>query len=145
MRAIGPVLMVMAMLSVTVKARAQPTACDLVCCTCADERALNNDAEEAQQTLATAVALFVPAWAASTAYAWTLPGANRFLAGLPIAGAVEAGVRVGERANAAALFFAAGVQTMGVLLAVIGATEMHDVHLRRAALDLSLDANGLHW
>lgn len=119
---------------------AQPLECATCCCRCADEATLDAEEHEAKRTLGVAAALFVPAWVAGTTYAWLQPGGNRFVESTPIAGAIVAATRA-DRANMAALLFSAGVQTMGVLLAVVAASELEAVDAQRHSLGLSIAAS----
>src|SRR4051794_36150941 len=52
-----------------------PMNCAQVCCPCDCAAALEADDRVAREALAIGMALFVPAYVAGTAYAWTLPGA----------------------------------------------------------------------
>ena len=102
------------------------------CCPCrCDWAALNAQEHVARETLAVGLAVFIPAYIAGTAFAFSLPGSVRAVDALPIVGAIAAGVRDRRRDNHSALFFSGGVQIIGAFMAALAAVELADIHERR--------------
>jgi hypothetical protein len=130
-------------------ARAQePIDCAAVCCPC-QQAALERDEREAREGIAIGLALFIPAYVAGTAYASTLPGSVKPVDSIPIIGTIIAGTRETSRDNHAALFFSAGVQVVGALVAALSAVELANVHSERCELSVAVTGNGAalvgHW
>ena len=123
-------------------ARAQePIDCAAVCCPC-QLAELDRDEHEAHEGIAIGLALFIPAYVAGTAYAATLPGSMKVVDSIPIIGTIIAGTRESSRDNHAALFFSAGVQVVGGLVAALSAVELASVHSARCELSVEVTPNG---
>jgi hypothetical protein len=127
-----------------------PIDCAQVCCPCQMQLAeLARDEREAHEGIAIGLALFIPAYVAGTAYAATLPGSVKPVDSIPIIGTIIAGTRETSRDNHAALFFSAGVQVVGALVAALSAVELANVHSERCELSVEVTGNGAaltgHW
>jgi hypothetical protein len=125
-----------------------PVDCAHVCCPC-QMAELERDEHEAHEGIAIGLALFIPAYVAGTAYAATLPGSVKPVDSIPIIGTILAGTRETSRDNHAALFFSAGVQVVGALVAALSAVELANVHSERCELSVEVTGNGAaltgHW
>lgn len=119
----------------------EPVDCVQVCCPC-QMAALDRDEREAHEGIAVGLALFVPAYVVGTAYASTLPGSVRPVESIPIIGTIIAGTRDTSRDNQAALFFSAGVQLVGALVAALSAVELASVRSQRYELSVEVTGNG---
>ncbi len=109
------------------------------CCPCACALgALKAEEHTALALLMVGLTLFVPAYVAGTAYAFSLPGSVRAVDSLPIVGAFASGARNFERENNSRLFSSGNVQVIGALLAVVAAAELADIHERRWQLDVDV-------
>lgn len=120
-------------------ARAQePLVCD--CCAAAE---LDKDEHEANEGIGVGLAIFIPAYVIGTAYASTLPHSNHAVDSIPILGAILAGTRETSRDNHAALFFSAGVQLVGALVATLSAVELARVHDARSEWTVKVTGEGV--
>jgi hypothetical protein len=109
------------------------------CCPCAcDWAGLKEQERIARETLAVGLSIFVPAYIAGTAFAFSLPGSVRSVDSLPIVGALAAGVRDRRRDNHSALLFSGGVQIIGAFMAALAAVELADIHERRWQIDVAV-------
>jgi hypothetical protein len=119
----------------------EPIDCATVCCPCRVAE-LARDEREAKEGIAIGLALFVPAYVAGAAYASTLQGSVRAVDTIPVIGALIAGTREASRDNHAALFFSAGVQVIGSLVAVLSAVELAHAHSSRCEFAVSVTGQG---
>lgn len=126
-------------------ARAQePLDCAAVCCPCQAQLAAIDRAErEANEGIGIGLALFIPAYVVGTAYASTLPHSVRAVDSIPIIGTIIAGTRETSRDNHAALFFSAGVQVVGALVATLSAIELARVHSDRLEYSVTVTGDGV--
>lgn len=113
------------------------------CCRCAcseredlERAALEAQARAAREALAVGLTLFIPAYLAGTAYAFSLPGSVRPIDSIPVFGSIIAGARDRDRDNHAALYFAGGAQLIGTFLAVLAAVELAETRERRWTIDV---------
>ncbi len=116
------------------------------CSGCIDDDAVDLRREEAAadaratvgaQEAALGLALFIPAYAGGTAYAFVLPDRLASVDAIPIVGAIAAGARDRDHVNRAALFFSGGVQLIGAVVAIIGAATWARAQERRFSLAAS--------
>lgn len=126
-------------LSLTGPARAQePLVCD--CCAAAE---LDRDEHEAKEGIGVGLAIFIPAYVIGTAYASTLPHSVRAVDSIPVLGAILAGTRETSRDNHAALFFSAGVQLVGAIVATMSIVELARVHHARGEWTVKVSGEGV--
>jgi len=122
----------------------EPLDCAAVCCPCqAQAAALDRDEHEANEGIGIGLALFIPAYVVGTAYASTLPHSVRAIDSIPIIGTIIAGTRETSRDNHAALFFSAGVQVVGAIVAALSAVELARVHAARAEYTVTVTGDGV--
>lgn len=108
------------------------------CCPCACAlAAVRAEEHSALAVLAVGLTLFVPAYVAGTAYAFSLPGSVRAVDSLPVVGAFAAGARNLERNNNSSLFASGNLQIIGAFLAVVAAVQLADLHERRWQIDVA--------
>src|SRR3954447_9570054 len=125
-------------------ARAQePLDCAAVCCPCQATAALDRDEHGAKEGIGIGLALFIPAYVAGTAYASTLPHSVRAVDSIPIIGALIAGTRETSRDNQAVLFFSAGVQVVGAIVAALSAVELARVRANRVEYTVTVTGDSL--